>query len=105
MFDPSKLAEMARQAQQMQAKISDQLRVQLIVGQAGGGMVRIEMNGLLETQKVHIEPKAIDPTDPTLLQDLVRAAFNDALAKAEASRMEQAQAMAGNLGIPGLFEP
>ncbi len=101
MFDPSKLGEMMAQAQQMQQRLQDELKVKVLEGQAGGGMVKIEVNGMFEVTKVTIDKKVVDPDDVTLLEDLVRAAVTQALARVEEARMENARAMAGNMGLPG----
>ncbi len=103
MMDPTKLAEMMRQAQQMQEQMQRDLAHMTVVGEAGGGMVRVVVNGMLEVKSVKIEKSVIDPSDATLLEDLVRAAVAQAIAAAEAARLEHTKKMAGNLGLPGLF--
>lgn len=104
MFDPSKLGEMMEQAKQMQDRMQAELKNRVVEGQAGGGMVKVEVNGLYEVTKVAIDKAAIDPNDPSLLEDLVRAAFTAALAKVEEARAENARSMAGAMGIPpGMF--
>jgi nucleoid-associated protein EbfC len=102
MIDPQKLAEMMRQAQQMQERLQEELGGKSVTGEAGGGLVKVVMNGLLEVKSVKIDPSAIDAKDPTLLEDLIRAAVSQAVEGAEALRMEQTRQMAGGLGIPGL---
>ena len=102
MIDPQKLAEMMQKAQQMQEQLQAELAQKVVVGEAGGGMVKVSVNGLLEVRSVKIDKAAIDPDDVTLLEDLVRAAFSQALAAAEEARMEHTRKMAGGLGIPGL---
>ena len=101
MFDPSKLSEMMAQAQQMQQRLQEELKVKILEGQAGGGMVKVEVNGMFEVTKVSIDKKVVDPSDVTLLEDLVRAAVSQALARVEEARMENARQMAGNMGLPG----
>jgi nucleoid-associated protein EbfC len=104
MIDPSKLQDMMRQAQSLQQNMQDQLRAKTVEGAAGGGMVKVTMNGLLEVQSVKIENTVIDPNDPALLEDLVRAAIAQAVQKAEELRVEQTRSLAGNLGLPsGMF--
>ncbi len=103
-FDPSKLAEMVGQAQQMQQQMIADLANAKVEGQAGGGMVKIEMNGNHEAVGVSIDKAAIDPDDLSLLEDLVRAAINDASRRVEEVRMEKARGVAGGLGLPsGMF--
>jgi DNA-binding YbaB/EbfC family protein len=101
MFDPSKLSEMMQQAQQMQERMQQELKQKVVEGQAGGGMVKVQLNGLYEVQKVAIDKAAVDVNDLSLLEDLVRAAFTQALARVEEARVENARGMAGAMGLPG----
>jgi DNA-binding YbaB/EbfC family protein len=101
MFDPSKLSEMMQQAQQMQDRMQQDLRTKTVEGQAGGGLVKVTVNGLYEVARVQIDPRAIDASDPTMLEDLVRAAIGQALSRVEEVRMENARSMAGAMGLPG----
>ena len=101
MFDPSKLSEMMQQAQQMQERMQRDLREKAVEGQAGGGLVKVTVNGLYEVSRVQIDKRVIDPNDPTMLEDLVRAAVGQALARVEEVRMENARSMAGAMGLPG----
>jgi hypothetical protein len=104
MIDPSKMQEMMRQAQSLQENMQQQLAQKTVEGTAGGGVVSVTINGVLAVQQVRIVKSAVDPSDLTLLEDLVRAAVNQAIEKAEALRMEQTRALAGNLGLPsGMF--
>ncbi len=100
MLDPSKLAEMMRQAQEMQQRAQDELRSKTVEGQAGGGMVAVQLNGLFEVLKVAIDKRVVNPDDVALLEDLVRAAVSQATAKVEEVRMEQARGMASAFGLP-----
>ena len=100
-FDPTKLAEMMQKAQSMQQKMMEALQARQVVGQAGGGMVKVHMNGALSTTKVEIDPTVVDKDDVAMLEDLVRAEVNDATARVEELRMNEAKGMAGQLGIPG----
>ncbi|HEY4220390.1 MAG TPA: YbaB/EbfC family nucleoid-associated protein [Myxococcota bacterium] len=102
MIDPSKLAEMMQKAQEMQEQMTRDLQQKTIVGESGGGMVRVVLNGMMEVKSVKIDKAAIDPSDPSLLEDLVRAAVSQAIAQAEEARMESTRSMAGGFGIPGL---
>ena len=95
------IQKLMKQAQQMQDKMQLELKDKLADGQAGGGMVKVQINGLYEVTSVKIDKAAIDPNDVTLLEDLVRAAFGQALARVEEARMENARTMAGAMGIPG----
>jgi len=105
------LNQMMRQVQQMQAemaKAQQELASEVVEASAGGGMVTVKVTGGLEVQEIRIDPEAIDPEDPDMLQDMVLAAVNEALRSAQelaASRMGAAAGGLGGLGglgLPGL---
>lgn len=92
--DPKALERQAMEAQAKVASVS-------AVGSAGGGMVRITMNGAMDLLAIELAPEAVDPADIGMLQDLIRAAHNDAAARVrEAVQQELARSM-GGLGLPG----
>ena len=99
-MDPAKIAQMMQQAQQMQSKMQEDLQSKSVEGQSGGGMVKVVVNGLGEVTSLKIDKAVVDPEDVTMLEDLVRAAMNSAVARIEEIRMEQARGLAGSLGIP-----
>lgn len=101
MFDPSKLSEMMAQAQQMQQRMQEELKSKSVEGAAGGGMVKVTVNGLFEVTSVKIDPTVVDKADVALLEDLVKAAVSQALARVEEARLENARQMAGGMGLPG----
>lgn len=92
-----KLAE----AQSQLASVQERMGEQKIEAAAGGGLVKVTVNGNLELLSVRIDPKAIDPTDPGMLEDLILTAVNRGLQQA---RDELQQGMMGALGggFPGL---
>lgn len=92
---------MMRQAQQMQEKMQRDLAAASLEASAGGGMVRVVVNGLKEVQSLTIDPEVLDPSDPTMVQDLVLAALREASRKVDEEMKSKLGAMAG--GIPGLF--
>ena len=95
--------KMMRQAQQLQnrlAKVQQELEELTVEGSAGGGVVRVTMNGRQEVSEVFIEPEAAEDID--LLQDLVAAAVNDASARTQQMAAEKMNAVTGGLNIPGL---
>jgi len=80
------MQNMMKQMQKMQKKMAEaqeQLGEEKIEGTAGGGMVTVIVTGHKEVVDVQIKPEAVDPDDVEMLQDLVLAATNDALKKAE----------------------
>src|SRR2546423_4376950 len=102
------LNQMMKQVQQMQAemaKAQEELASEVVEASAGGGMVTVKVTGALEVQEIRIDPEAIDPEDPDMLQDMVLAAVNEALRSAQelaASRMGAATGGLGGLGGLGL---
>lgn len=94
---------MMRQAQRMQAqlqKIQEELETLTVEGSAGGGVVKVVMNGKQVVESVAIEPEAAE--DVELLQDLVAAAFNDATNKTQELAASKMSAITGGMNIPGL---
>ncbi|MCP4503012.1 MAG: YbaB/EbfC family nucleoid-associated protein [Deltaproteobacteria bacterium] len=100
MFDPSQLAQMMQQAQTMQKKMQDDLGEIVVEAQTGGGMVKVKMNGLGELLELKIEKAAVDPDDVELLEDLVRAAVNQASSNIESKKADQARDLASSMGLP-----
>lgn len=94
-----------KQAQQIQArlaKVQEDLEAETVGGSAGGGAVRVIANGKQAIESVVIDPGAVDPDDVEILQDMVLAAVNEALAKSHELATERLGAITGNLKIPGL---
>jgi len=80
--------KLLKQAQKMQDDIARQMKEMEIEGTAGGGAVRITMNGKKEVLAVAISKEAVDPEDLSVLEDLVLAAANDACKKVDAELQE-----------------
>jgi DNA-binding YbaB/EbfC family protein len=73
-----------------------------VEGEAGGGLVQVRMNGRFEVRRITIDPKAMDPADKGMLEDLVAAAVNAAMEKARVLADETMEKATGGLRIPGL---
>lgn len=100
------LAGLLKQAQRMQqemAKIQESLKHRIIDGTAGGGMVKVQVNGALEIVSVAIDPQCIDPKEPEVLEDLVLAATKQALDRARELSKGELSKLTGGLSLPGLF--
>jgi hypothetical protein len=100
------LGQMMKQAQKMQAqilKIQEEMASRTVEASAGGGMVTVTANGKQEVLSVRIEPQVVDPEDVEMLQDLVAAAVNEALKKAQEMVAEEMAKVTGGLPIPGLM--
>ena len=94
-----------RQAQQLQARLAkaqQELEEMTVEGSAGGGVVRVVVTGKLAVQAVHIDPDAVDPDDVQMLEELVLAAVNEGLQKAQELAQQKMGALTGGLKIPGL---
>ena len=101
---------MMRQVQKMQekmAQVQEELEGKTVVGDAGGGMVKVTANGKQRIVKVKIEKEVVNPEDVELLEDLVVAATNKALEEAgKLAQDEMAKVTSGMLpNIPGLNLP
>lgn len=97
------MLEQAQAMQQQMMKAQEEAKKQTVEASAGGGMVTVTVSGALELKALRIDPQAIDPKDPTMLQDLVIAAVNQGLKKAQELQTSAMQSIAGGLHIPGLF--
>ena len=98
--------DLARQMQQMQArlaKIQEELGSETVEASVGGGMVSITMTGQQQVESVKIDPDAVDPEDVETLQDLMVAAFNEALKKSQELASTRLGALTGGMKIPGLM--
>jgi DNA-binding YbaB/EbfC family protein len=84
-----------REAQKLQAKLLEELRKVKVEGSAGGGMVRIEMDGEQTVISVKIEPQILEDKDISMLEDLILAAFNDAKKKVAEKTQESFKSITG----------
>ena len=100
--------KMMEQVQQMQAQMQqaqEELKNETVQATAGGGTVTVTASGDGEIKEIKIDPKAIDPDDPEMLEDMVLAAVNEALRSANGliqSKMGPAMGGLHDLGLPGL---
>lgn len=95
-----------RQAQQLQARmaqVQEELANITVEGSAGGGAVKVVMTGHQVVQSVTISPEAVDPQDVGLLEDMVTAAFNQALKNSQDLAQKRLGAITGGMKIPGLM--
>ncbi|HET8775727.1 MAG TPA: YbaB/EbfC family nucleoid-associated protein [Thermoanaerobaculia bacterium] len=95
------IKQLMKQAQQMQDQMQRQMASIHVEGTAGGGMVKAEMNGNKELLAITIDKEAVDPEDVDMLQDLVKAAVNEAARKVDEEMQSSMGAMTGGMKIPG----
>ena len=100
-FDMGSLLGAAQSMQEQMMEAQEQLASAVVEGQAGGGVVRIEVTCGMEFRSVHIDPAAVDPEDPTLLEDLVLAALHEAVGAV--NRLQAEASPLGGLDLGGLF--
>ena len=99
-------ANMMRQAQKMQQdmlKMQEEMESKTFDATAGGGMVKATVNGKHELLALEIDPEAVDPEDVEMLQDMVIAAVNEAVRKADAENSASMSRLTGGLNLGGLF--
>lgn len=94
-----------RQANKLTEKIEQrkkELAEETLEGKAGDGLVTAVVNGVQEIKSIKIDPKAIDPADPTMLEDLVTAAVNAALTQSRDHMQKELSKVSGGVKIPGI---
>lgn len=99
------IGNMMKQAQQMQrrmAQLQEDLEKKQVEASAGGGMVTAVVSGKQQLLDLKIDPSAVDPEDVEMLQDLVRAAVNEALKQSQLMAQEEMSKITGGMNIPGL---
>ena len=100
------LGKMMKQAQQLQskmAKLQEEMSEKTVETSSGGGMVKVVANGRQQLVSIQIEQEVVDPDDVEMLQDLILAAANDALSKAQEMATGEMSKLTGGLNIPGLM--
>jgi DNA-binding YbaB/EbfC family protein len=99
------MGNMMKQAQKLQsriAKMQEELANKTVETTSGGGMVKVSANGRQQIISIKIEKEVVDPEDVEMLEDLVMAAVNDALAKSQEMVASEMGKITGGLNIPGL---
>ena len=96
------LLKMARDAQSQIGQMQEELARMTVEAGAGGGMVTVVANGKQQIVSIVIKPEVIDPADPEMLQDLIVAAANEALRKAQEMATAEMSKIAGGFNLPGL---
>ena len=107
-MDMNKLMQQVGQMQQQMEQAQEELAKETVEASAGGGMVTVTANGAGELKSIKIDPKAIDPNDPEMLEDMILAAVNEAVRSAHSLMESKLGGLAGGalggLGLPGLGE-
>jgi DNA-binding YbaB/EbfC family protein len=88
--------------QQRLIKAQEELEMESIEASVGGGVVTVVANGKQKLQSIKIDPVAVDPQDIGMLEDLIIAAVNEAMDKAQELASQRVGAITGGMNIPGL---
>ena len=103
---PGSMAQLMKQANQMQIKMKkaqDDLAKMEFDGTAGGGAVKVKVNGDHKIVTLTIDPEVMKAGDVEMLQDLVLAATNDAMTLAKTTTAKEMEKVTGGMGVPGMF--
>ncbi len=102
---PQNMQSMIRQAQKMQENIEAkkaELEEKEYVVTSGGGMVEITLKGNHEVKSIGLNPEVVDPDDVEMLEDMLVAAFNEAVRQIDEESARELERVTGGLNIPGL---
>ena len=102
-MNPMEIFKNLQNLQSRVGEMQDRMKEIVVSGSSGGDMVRIDLNGQMEVQKVTISLEAVDPDDIGMLQDLIFAAFRDAGAKLKEKMKDEMSSITGGLDIPPGF--
>lgn len=100
------MGNLLKQAQEIQARlaqIQEELGRKTVEASAGGGMVRVTVNGQMTLCSLQVDPSVVNPEEKEMLEDLVLAAVNEGLRRAREMVAEEMSKVTGGLKIPGLM--
>lgn len=100
------VGDLIKQAQEIQtrlAQVQQVLASKSVEGSAGGGMVRVSVNGQLALSSIKVDPAVVNPQETEMLEDLILAAVNEGLRKAREMVSEEMSKITGGFKIPGLM--
>lgn len=100
------MGNLMKQAQQMQAKLAmlqNELAEREVESSAGGGMVKVKVNGKQELLSISINKECVDPNDVATLEELVFTAVNQAMKDSQAMVQQAMSKVTGGMNIPGMF--
>lgn len=103
---PGNMGNMMKQVQKMQAqmqKAQEDIENQEFTASAGGGALKVKVNGKKELISIDIDEDVVDPDDVEMLQDLIIAAVNEAMRTADETMNKEMGKLTGGMNIPGLF--
>ena len=104
-MNPQKMMKQMQKMQEDMARVQQELAEESVTATAGGGAVTAKVSGGLEVLEITIDPSVVDPEDIEMLQDVIVAAVNEGMRKAQELAQSRLGSVAGGLsglGIPGL---
>lgn len=101
--DMSQLFQQAQKMQRDMKQVQEGLKKRNVMGESGGGMVKVYVNGAQEILKVEIDPQAVDPEDVGMLEDLILVAVRNGMEKSKELSASEMGKVTGGLNLPGLF--
>ncbi len=102
-MDFQQLMQQARNIQEKMADVQNELAIKEVTATVGGGMVSVTVNGRHEVVDLKIDPEIITKDDPQMLHDLIKAAVNEGMKKANEMISGEMAKLTGGMNIPGLF--
>lgn len=102
MHNLGNIMKQAKKMQERMTKLQQELETRTVEAQAGGGMVKVVVNGKFEIVSLQIEKDVVNPDDLEMLQDLIVAAVNEGIRKAQEMTSQEMAKITGGLSIPGL---
>ncbi|MCH8109606.1 MAG: YbaB/EbfC family nucleoid-associated protein [Chloroflexi bacterium] len=97
-----KMMKQAQQLQQRMMRLQEELESATVEATSGGGVVKVVVSGKMNVESLTIDPEVVSPDDVEMLQDLVLAAVNEGLNKAQEMASTKMGALTGGMNIPGL---
>ena len=97
------IMKQAKRLQEKMAGLQKELQSKTVETTSGGGMVSVVVNGKFEIQSLKIDREVVNPDDLDMLQDLIVAAVNEGIRKAQEMASAEMAKLTGGLTIPGLF--
>ncbi|MEN6376068.1 MAG: YbaB/EbfC family nucleoid-associated protein [Smithella sp.] len=102
MHNLGNIMKQAKKMQEKMGKLQQELEARTVEAQAGGGMVKVVVNGKFEIVSLQIEKDVVNPEDIEMLQDLIVAAVNEGIRKTQEMTSQEMSKITGGLNIPGL---
>jgi len=98
----STIMKQAKKMQEKMGQLQQELETKTVEAQAGGGMVRVVVNGKFEIVSLKIEKEVVNPEDIEMLQDLITAVVNEGIRKSQEFNPSEMAKITGGLNIPGM---